>query len=216
MKFTVAVDFEIVREGDCTAGTVTVLEFTGLVGVPDGGVATTDAVLTTEPLSRSACVTVWLPVHVVDAPGANVVTGQVTPVVLASVTLTAVTVTLPVLVTRNEYGINWPIAVTLARVVDLAIVSVGAWTAGTVTVFDDTGLIGVPEGGVAVTEAVLITLPASRSACVTVCDPVHVVDAPGRRVVAGHEMPVAFGSDTLTDVTVTLPVLVTTNEYGID
>ena len=106
MKFTLVVDFEIVTEGDCTAGTVTVFDPTGLIGVPDGGVATTEAVLITLPASRSACVTVCAPVHVVDTPGANVVTGQVTPAVFASVTLTAVTVTLPVLVTTNEYGID--------------------------------------------------------------------------------------------------------------
>ena len=48
----------MVTAGDCTAGTVMVLEPTGLRGVPEGGVATTDAVLTTQPLSRSAWVTV--------------------------------------------------------------------------------------------------------------------------------------------------------------
>ena len=101
-------------------------------------------------------------------------------------------------------------------VVDLAIVTDGDCTAGTVTVFDETGLIGVPDGGVATTEAVLITLPASRSAWVTACAPVHVVDTPGANVVTGHETPAVRASDTLNDVTVTLPVLVTTNEYGID
>ena len=103
-----------------------------------------------------------------------------------------------------------------ARVVDFEIVTEGDCTAGTVTVFEPTGLIGVPDGGVATTEAVFTTLPAFRSACVTVCEPVHVVDTPGASVVTGHEMPVAFGSVTPTAVTVTLPVLVTTNEYGID
>ena len=58
MKFTLVVDLAMVTAADCTAGTVMVLELTGLRGVPEGGVATTDAVLTTEPLSRSACVTV--------------------------------------------------------------------------------------------------------------------------------------------------------------
>ena len=106
MKLARVVDFEIVTEGDCTAGTVMVFELTGLRGVPDGGVATTEAVFTTLPAFRSACVTVCAPVHVVDTPGANVVTGQLTPAVFASVTLTPVRVTLPVLVTRKEYGID--------------------------------------------------------------------------------------------------------------
>ena len=106
MKFTLVVDFEIVIVGDCTAGTVTVFDPTGAVGVPDGGVPTTEAVLITLPASRSACVTECAPVHVVEAPGASVVTGHETPAVRASLTVTEVTVTLPVLVTTNEYGID--------------------------------------------------------------------------------------------------------------
>ena len=42
--------------------------------------------------------------QVVDAPGARVVAGQVMPGTFGSVTVTAVSVTLPVFVTANEYG----------------------------------------------------------------------------------------------------------------
>ena len=78
--------------------------------------------------------------------------------------------------------------------------------------FDDTGVIGVPLGGVPVTEAVLSTRPVSTSFWVVVCDPVQVVEAPGANVVVGHEMPANNGSITATDVIVTLPAFVTKNE----
>ena len=87
----------------------------------------------------------------------------------------------------------------------------GVWTAGTVTVFDGTGVSAGPLGGVPVTAAVLTTDPASRSAWVTVCVPVQVVDAPGASVVAVQVTPVVLGSVTVTAVRVTLPVLVTVN-----
>jgi hypothetical protein len=76
---------------------------------PVGGVPDAVAVSVMEPASTSACVTVYVPVHVVDAPGANVVTGQVitggvpVPENAVSVALTPVNVALPVLVTWNEY-----------------------------------------------------------------------------------------------------------------
>ena len=76
---------------------------------PVGGVPEAIAVSTTEPASMSACVTVYVPVHVVDAPGASVVTGHVitggvpVPENAVSAALTPVNVALPVLVTWNEY-----------------------------------------------------------------------------------------------------------------
>jgi hypothetical protein len=82
-----------------TTGTVTGSDATGAIGVPLGGVPTTDAVLTTEPASKSACVTVRVPVQIVEAPGARVVAGQVTPVAFGSLTVTLVIVTLPVFFT---------------------------------------------------------------------------------------------------------------------
>ena len=80
---------------------MTVLEETGAVGLPDGGVPRTEAVFTTEPAFRSVSVTVWLPVQVVATPGARVVNGHEIAVTLGSVTATEVSVTLPVLRTVN-------------------------------------------------------------------------------------------------------------------
>ncbi len=65
-----------------------------------------------EPLFRSACVVVYVAVHVTDAPGASDAApgGQVGPVVNApagavcvSVTATFVSVTLPVFFTTKQY-----------------------------------------------------------------------------------------------------------------
>ena len=86
----------------------------------------------------------------------------------------------------------------------LAMVRVGVWVALTVIWFDGTGAIGGPEGGVAVTLAMLTTEPASRSTWVTVCVPVHVVLAPGASVVAAQVTPAVLASVTLTAVTVTM------------
>jgi hypothetical protein len=80
----------------------------GSAGVT-GGVPWLIAVSLTDPLSRSACVTVYVAVHVVDAAGANVVTGQLIAdrfaatdgATCTSVTFTDDNVTLPVFVTRK-------------------------------------------------------------------------------------------------------------------
>ena len=71
---------------------------------PEGGVPDAVAVLVTTPAFTSACVIVRVAVHVVDAPGANVVDGQLIADKpdRGSVMLTDVNVTLPVFVTRNE------------------------------------------------------------------------------------------------------------------
>ena len=88
----------------------------------------------------------------------------------------------------------------------------GACTTGTVCA--SVSSTGAPAGGVPAAVAVLATDPASMSACATVYVAVHVVEAPGASVVAGHETidSPGNGSDTATDVSVTLPVFVTTNE----
>ena len=71
---------------------------------PDGGVPDVVAVLLIVPAFTSAWVIVRVAVHVVNAPGASVVDGQLTTdnPVSGSETATAVNVTLPVFVTRNE------------------------------------------------------------------------------------------------------------------
>ena len=71
-----------------------------------------------------------------------------------------------------------------------------------------------PESGVPDAVAVFAIAPVFTSPCVIVRVAVQVVDAPGVSVVDGHEMldkPVS-GSVMLTEVKVTLPVLVTRNE----
>ena len=93
---------DTVRLGVCTAGMVTWFEGAGEIDAPWGSVPTADAVFTNDPLSRSAVLTRWVPVHVVDAEGASVAEAQATPNTFGSFTVTAVMVTLPVLVTVNK------------------------------------------------------------------------------------------------------------------
>lgn len=76
----------------------------------------------------------------------------------------ALMVTLPVLVTVNVYGITVPTAETLAVEVAFTMLNAGPCTAGTVTVFELIGVIGVPFGGVPTAAAVFTIEPASRSA----------------------------------------------------
>ena len=64
--------------------------------------------------------------HVVDAPGASVVTGQLTGWTLVSDTSIPVNVTLPVLVMSNVYGITDPAVFPLAVPACLAIVRLGS------------------------------------------------------------------------------------------
>jgi hypothetical protein len=97
-----------VSAGLATTGTVAV-DGGEVTGGPVGGVPDAVAVSFTLPLSRSACVTTYVAVHVSEAAGANVALGQVGPVanapagaVCTSVTATPLIVTLPVFVTRNE------------------------------------------------------------------------------------------------------------------
>ena len=72
-----------------------------------------------------------------------------------------------------------------------------------------------PVGGVPLAVAVLFTVPASTSACVSVYDFVHVVVAAGASCDTGQDTVPTFGSLTPTLVNVTLPVFFTRNEYAI-
>ena len=83
-----------------------------------------------------------------------------------------------------------------------------------VDVEDGDDVTAGPEGGVPAAVAVLLIVPALTSDWVIVRVAVHVVDAPGARVLDGQVMadsPVS-GSETATAVNVTLPVFVTRNE----
>ena len=75
-----------------------------LTGGPTGGVPCAVAVFAIEPASTSLCLTVYVAVQVVEIVGANVDTGHDTAdrPDNGSVTPTVVSVTLPLLVTRNE------------------------------------------------------------------------------------------------------------------
>ncbi len=79
------------------------------------------------------------------------------------------------------------------------------------------GLVVVPPPGVVpVAVAVLSTTPAFTSACVIVCVPVQVVEAPGASVVTGHTAAASSWASLITrPVSVTLPVFVTRNVYAI-
>ena len=78
---------------------VTVSVSSSVTSPPLGLVPVASAVFSREPASRSACVTVCCNVPVVDSPGANVVTPNVTGPSRSSSTVTPVKVTSPVLVT---------------------------------------------------------------------------------------------------------------------
>jgi hypothetical protein len=188
---------------------------------PDGGVPDTVAVFLTCPAFTSACVTVYVAVHVVDAPGANVVTGHETTgggparTNVISLTVSPVRVTLPVLVTRKLYVTCSPAAPTEVGDTDLTSVSAGPAPMVTTAVAGGEVTAG-PDGGVPDTVAVFVTSPAFTSACVTVYVAVHVVDPSGANVVTGHEItggvpvPENAVSVTATPVRLRLPVLVTT------
>jgi len=121
----------------------------------------------------SACVTAYVPVHVVEASGASVDTGQVitgavpVPENAVSAADTPVNVTLPVLVTRNEYATDCPAPLTTVGVADFVNEIEGAGV--TVTVAEDgADVTAGPVGGVPDDVAVLVIEPASMSACVRV------------------------------------------------
>ena len=103
----------------------------------------------------------------------------------------SVMVTLPVLVTWNVYVTTSPAADTVVGVADLVTVNAAVCVAGTVT--DDGGDTGgvTPAGGVPVAVAVLVTEPASTSACVTVYVAVQSTLAPAPTHPADTSPPAA-------------------------
>ena len=90
----------------------------------------------------------------------------------------------------------------------------GNWVAVTVAV--SVSVTAGPVGGVPDAVAVFTIDPAFMFANVTVLLAVHVVDAEGTNVESGHDTAdkPGSGSVTPTEVNVTLPVFVTTNEYA--
>ena len=199
---------------------VVVDELFEVMAGPLGGVPEADAVLMIEPEFTSDWVMVRVAVHVVEPPGASVVNGhEITDKpVSGSVTLIAVRVTLPVFVTTNENVCTSPSdgptgTVSVVSAADFDSDRALSWVIG-VDVDEMFEVIAGPDGGVPEAVAVLLMEPAFTLACVMVRVAVHVVDAPGASVVDGQlttDSP-GRGSETATDVSVTFPVLVTTNE----
>jgi len=83
----------------------------------------------------------------------------------------------------------------------------GFWANVTVNV--SWSLTTTPAGSVPSASAMLVREPASRSACVTVCVNVPVVDSPGANVVVPNVTGPSRSSTTVTLVKVTSPSLVT-------
>src|SRR5262249_23595712 len=137
----------------------------------------------------------------------------------SSATLTPVSVTLPLLVTVNRYRTVCPAVST--RVGVAVFVTLSAGCAEALTTNDAlSGSIGVPDGSVPDTVAVSAMCPASRSAWVTVAVAVHVLERFGASWAmgqstegAGSAPGVVTTSSTAMFEMVTLPVLVTVNEY---
>ncbi len=103
------------------------------VSLPFGSLPTAVAVLLTTPASTSAWVMVCgaVAVQVVAAPGASVVTGQVTAPAVGSLTTRLVIVVVPVFWTRNDQAIVsprsvFPSAFTSVTAADLVSCSAGA------------------------------------------------------------------------------------------
>ncbi len=161
--------------------------------------------------------------QVVPAPGARVARGQLTaragPAGAARVVATEVelTVTLPAFVTAKTKVTLSPARVSDEGEADTA--SCRAPFGVAVTVALEAGEVtAVPSGAVAPATAEFAIEPASRSACEAAYVSVHVVPAPGARVVVGQltaaEVPAGAVKVSLTPspVSVTLPVLVTAKE----
>ena len=102
---------------------------------------------------------------------------------------------------------------TWLKVVGVAVFvrrSAGAWPVMVTVSWEVAGAPRLPMTGVPVTVAVLVMLPASKSAWLTTWVAVQVIEPPGARLVAVQAvMAPSLSSLTLTALIVTLPVLVT-------
>ena len=162
------------------AAIVTVASSVSVTTDPVGGVPDTVAMLSTELRSTSACVTVYVAVHVTDSPGANarsscrstvplftVLAGAYThdthvksvpvPVNVVSATSTPLNDTFPSFVTRKEYVTDTPASDTESGDTDFsnAILGAALIVTSAVSVSDTAD----PVGGVPDTVAVLSTTP---------------------------------------------------------
>ena len=167
-----------------------------------------EAMLVTEPASRSAWVIVYDAVQVIDAPGARLaVAGHDSSVALSSVTVNGpANVTLPDV--GHQIAVRDHVAQPRIRQVGVAVFTID--NAGSAPP-SPSRCRSARSPCPFVAEATLVTEPASRSAWVIVYDAVQVIDAPGARLaVAGQDSSVALSSLTVNGPdNVTLPELVT-------
>ena len=140
-------------EGDRVTGVLT--ELVAEIAAPVGGVPAAVAVLATPPASTSACVSVYVFVQVVDAPGASVLAGHETVPTVGSVTPTLDSVTLPVFLTTNVYMIVEPAVFADGAPADFTSVIAGTpvMVVSVESALETTG----PDGGVPAAVAVLAT-----------------------------------------------------------
>jgi hypothetical protein len=138
---------------------------------------------------------VWVAVQNINLAGASVVSGQLMSLLsLSSVSAIPVTVTLPTFLTRYTYGTVCG-AVSSFVVDDFTTNSRGTASAPTVTVSG--GDVTTPFEA----DATFTISPASRSACVTVWEAVHWIDAPGASLRGGRSpSPVVRHRDLSTSV----------------
>src|SRR4051794_16348732 len=194
------------RSATCAIGTVT--EPGGETTPP----AVAVAVFTTDPASTSACVTTCEAVQTSTSPGSRNpsrfptvdTNGHDSLLVRSSVTTTGPgSRTLPLFVTVNEYCSTCPTDRKLRCTTDFTNVSTGSCGTGTVTLSVP---VSTPAGPMPEAVAVFTTDPAFRSAWVSSCEPVQVIDPPGGSVASGcvgeQVSAPSFGSVTLTSVRV--------------
>ncbi len=166
--------------------------------------------------------------HVSKSPGARpggAGVGQLTEPTLLSATVSVVRSTLPVFSTRYEYWICSPVVIglvsPLAALANFCSETAGtAGVAGTVMLAGEDAGLWVPWVSVPVAVAVSVTPPLSTSTCVTGCgsSAAQVSESPGASpgaAGAGQVTLPADGSETATEVRVTLPVFVTLYAYEI-
>ena len=182
-----------------------------MTGPPIGGVPVEVALLFDTPALTSACVIVCVPVHVVLAPGASVVTGHTAAASnCASFTTIPVNVTLPVLVTKKVYAIVLPAVVPLGVPAVLSIVNAGLCGTGVTIVTVHTPTPPAGHNGL-VTVPVFVIDPVLALAKVAVYVPTNTHVPPGATVGQVMLFGVIKLSATVTFNNVVLPVLVIVN-----
>src|ERR1700760_4087398 len=152
-----------------------------------GGVPRTVPVVAFPPLSRSACVVVYVAVQSMLSPGASTVFGQLIPVRSGCTHATPVSVTVPVLAIVIPTASVCPAWSKLSGLTNPPVIAMpfDTW-AGTVADDGSDTVAVVAPGAVPCAVAEFVTAPASSSACVVVYVAVQAVVSPGASVVDGQ------------------------------